>query len=558
MGKALAKNGKFFLKPPRDGSDFKQLFKLLVAAGAGRSVDANGFPEGPWTPELLTEAILHLDAKDADIELRTVQFWFQDNDRGISAKNIRWLARIFGCDDPLATSDWQAELSAAQDRLRAKRRTQLCAQREKDEKLSKSTKQQATKIPPQQKPAPRADPQNKKVRYKIGLAQASEAILHGKYAFGLPLLVFLGAVFLGLLSYTVNLHDVVYSSKDALAKQVGFLWAPNWTFNFLIAIPLYLLFLTELLSFWTTKGRQVLLGKDEDAAQLGWQRVIDNSSLVFWAVFLICLPVIGGYQWITTRLLPLMKRDPGTLPIDWGRIAIVSPDVSSVSETVIFTGLVWFYMGVCTYLYFIGLTIIYLITQDFLKLSQRPSTLHDPYRHAEVKKVLEVLQIQVFRCAVVGLFMCITMKLQSAYLLSRNENIVLWLLNDAFPTWGDPRTSTKGFNYSVPVFFTSFVAALVTAIVFANSYFTTRGTLELRRNASDGLARSDVKVGEKRNSLRVLPFVVGLLLVSFLVIGVMPGFSLVLFVAASVAVYGLCDPWFGQRKHLSYPSKIRH
>ncbi|MEF3088078.1 hypothetical protein VLL29_20810, partial [Bacillus altitudinis] len=33
-----------------------------------------------------------------------------------------WLARIFGCDDPEATSAWQAELSAAQARLTTRRR----------------------------------------------------------------------------------------------------------------------------------------------------------------------------------------------------------------------------------------------------------------------------------------------------------------------------------------------------------------------------------------------------------------------------------------------------
>ncbi|RWI31212.1 MAG: hypothetical protein EOQ93_32955, partial [Mesorhizobium sp.] len=52
----------------------------------------------------------------------TVQLWFQENEKGISTANIRWLARVFGCDDPVATREWQVELSAAQSRLTAKRR----------------------------------------------------------------------------------------------------------------------------------------------------------------------------------------------------------------------------------------------------------------------------------------------------------------------------------------------------------------------------------------------------------------------------------------------------
>ncbi|PWL16213.1 hypothetical protein DKP76_18690 [Falsochrobactrum shanghaiense] len=44
------------------------------------------------------------------------------NEKGISATSIRWLARIFGCNDPVATGEWQIELTAAQSRLSTKRR----------------------------------------------------------------------------------------------------------------------------------------------------------------------------------------------------------------------------------------------------------------------------------------------------------------------------------------------------------------------------------------------------------------------------------------------------
>ena len=80
------------------------------------------FPQGPWTPILLAEAISKIEANREGIDLRTVQLWFQDNDKGVSADNIRWLARILGCDDPEATSAWQAALSAAQARLTTRRR----------------------------------------------------------------------------------------------------------------------------------------------------------------------------------------------------------------------------------------------------------------------------------------------------------------------------------------------------------------------------------------------------------------------------------------------------
>jgi hypothetical protein len=95
----LIKNGKFFLPPPRGESDFKELFKQLAAAGAGRPIASDGFPAGPWTPELLAEAISQIASNRTGVDLRTVQLWFQENDKGISNANIRWLARIFGCDE---------------------------------------------------------------------------------------------------------------------------------------------------------------------------------------------------------------------------------------------------------------------------------------------------------------------------------------------------------------------------------------------------------------------------------------------------------------------------
>ena len=111
----------------------------MATAGVGRPVDKDGFPEGPWKPDLLAAAISQIDTNPAGIELRTVQLWFENNDKGISANNIRWLARVLGCNDPEAASAWQNELSAAQSRLvskrRAVRRTQSDLQDEPSDEL---------------------------------------------------------------------------------------------------------------------------------------------------------------------------------------------------------------------------------------------------------------------------------------------------------------------------------------------------------------------------------------------------------------------------------------
>lgn len=158
------------------------MFQQLATTGAGRPVDKDGFPSGPWTPDLLAEAITQIDANHAGIELRTVQLWFQDNNKGISSNNIRWLARVFGCGDPEATSAWQAELSAAQARLIAKRRQNRKITN--DQPPGRSL--EAAEGPAAAQPSPKS-------KRRMSLATRSEAIFSRDSPLDLPSTVFAGA-----------------------------------------------------------------------------------------------------------------------------------------------------------------------------------------------------------------------------------------------------------------------------------------------------------------------------------------------------------------------------
>lgn len=535
--KYLIKNGKYFLPPPRDGSNFKEVFNRLASAGAGRPVDEQGFSSGPWTPELLAEAISQIDANRNGIDLRTVQLWFQDNEKGISTNNIHWLARIFGCDDPAATNEWQMELSAAQSRLTSTRREARRGAGSRDVLKGLNVGGMATSDNETVSPAKLSrDYDATGSNRGFSLARKSEAIFGRGSTLDLPASVFAGAVVLGFFSYLTGMHSVPYERLDGTVQQVGFLWAPNWTLLFMVLLPLFLAFVAELLIFWKHEGRlELAVEGDRTESDDGWARSVESSSFTYWAVFLICLLVAGLFQWIGTRLNPLLKGNLGNYAMDWGAIAIVHPEIISVPETVGFTGFAYLYMSVCFYLFFVGLILLFTLTHDLWNIwGASKFRLHVDYQRAAREVGLKVM-CGIFRCTVLGILIPICMKLQSSYLTSSGENIIDWLVDDFVSVFDSRDALSDWSNYSMPVQYSSLVVVLATCIVFLY------GSLRIH-------AIWDHQAESARSQFHALWWkmtaVVALLVASYLLIGVFAGFSILLGIGVLLAIYGMFDPGF--------------
>ena len=197
----LRSKQKFFVAPQKRLDNFKVLFARLTAEGAGRPVDEQGLPDGPWTPETLADAISSIEANRNGIELRAVQVWFQDNDNGISNDNIRWLARIFGCDDPEATSFWQAELTAAKERLKRERR----------ERKNKTDAEDGLKADDTSEDAVSAQTNgNRKIR-GVNLALRSEAMFANPNLLSMPIVTWCRLWIFWFLSFILSFHSLTYS-----------------------------------------------------------------------------------------------------------------------------------------------------------------------------------------------------------------------------------------------------------------------------------------------------------------------------------------------------------
>ncbi|XNO40686.1 RcgA family putative transporter (plasmid) [Sinorhizobium meliloti] len=522
----MEKNGKIFVAPPKDGSDFKELFKQLAAAGAGRPLGSDGFPQGPWTPELLTEAISQIDSNRVGVDLRTVQLWFQENDKGISPSNIRWLARVFGCDDLEATNAWQMELSASQSRLTAKRRV---SKKEGSKHLLGVPDFALAEANSETTPVVYAAQGIEVTRRRQGfsLARKSEALFSHGSPLNLPASIFAGASALGFLSYILGIHSATYGRPDGVVKEVGFLWAPNWTFLFIVLLPLFFAIVIELLVFWKQDARLKLLTQvgrlESDNA---WTRNVEAYSYTYWAVFLICVLFAGLFQWIGVCLIPLLEGGDDYAP-SWGTIAIVQPDVISVPAEIGFTALAYLYMCLCFYLFFAGLILLHTIIHDLWKIEEAAATRPAEYRRESGEIGLRVMR-GIFRCTVLGVLVAICMKVQSAYLASTGEDIVAWMAHDMASALYEHHGAANTLTYRMPTHYSSLLVAISTLIVFLY------GSIRL------GVAK------RFRVPLWRMSAVVGLLFTSYLLIDVFDGFSILLSVCVLVATYGLFDPEFGR------------
>jgi hypothetical protein len=534
----LLNNGKFFLPPPNDGSDFKELFKRLAAAGAGRQLGSDGFPAGPWTPELLAEAISQIDSNRIGVDLRTVQLWFQENDKGISTANIRWLARIFGCDDPVSTGDWQMELSAAQARLTAKRREGRKAGSNMAMGLP-GLVQTATATDETVSAAELAQHVDAKgPGRRLDLAMRSEALFSRGSPLNLPAGVFAGATALGFLSYVTGVHSATYDRVDGVVKQVGFLWAPNWTFLFMVFLPLFFGFVIELLAFWKFEARLKLVAQsDQIESHNAWARTVGSASSTYWAVFLVCLVFAGIVQWVEVCLIPLMKGN-GDYAIDWGKIAIVRPDIISVPEAVLFTGFSYLYMAISFYVFFVGLILLYTIAYDFWKIKEKLKDQPEVNSQCDLNEVGLTIIRGTFRCTVLGILIAICMKIQSSYLTSTGENIAAWFVGDISSAIYGDKNMNSAIGYSMPTHYSSLLVVISTCIVFLF-----------------GALRLDIG-NQFRVTLWKMSTVVALLVAGYLLIGAFAGFSILLSIGVLFALYGLFDPGLGRWQTSELGSKL--
>jgi hypothetical protein len=516
----LINNGKYFLPPQNDNCNFKQLFKRLTSAGVGRPVDENGFPQGPWTADLLAEAITQVDSNGSGVDLRTVQLWFQDNDKGISTDNSRWLARVIGCDDPDATSQWQMALGVANSRLVAERKKKKADMLPAPPTLQ--TSQSIMPTTPLEKVSIVLDNSSE---LHFNLEKKTERLFDNQSSFSLPVIVFSAAAALGLVAFTLNIHSIVHTPANGQAQQVGFLWAPNWTIVFLVILPAYLFFLSELLKSWKIEWRtRLFTGRSPTLFLDSWESRVASDAYSYWAVLIITVMIASGYNWTATNLIPLLNGNTGGWPVDWGKIAIFRPDIISVPSAVVFTGLVFLYNAFCSYAFFAGLIFLNTMTHDYSNIVRRHRTSFKDELPQDIEGMSSSLINGIFRCTSLGMVITIMMKLQSSFLQSNSVDILEWIVVDVRASFsvGSALEVNKIGLRSAPGHFYSFFSMLAIIGTFVNA------SVRLRMSSFGSFSHI---------SWLAMNGTMFLLVASYLLIGSVTGFTILTFFTLLLTVY---------------------
>lgn len=533
-------NGNFFLPPPENDVDFKELLKWATDAGVGLPVDCHGNPIGMWTPQSLANAISAIEANRRGIDLRSVQHWFEDNGKGPGPENINWLARVFGCGDTDKTTEWRTAISASYRRLVLKRRSGRGAVAEGAVETSEhpdvgSVSEAGGRFGSQE--ATGTADRFKQGSRESNLSIQTEAVFGSQSSMALPLVVFTGACALALIAFTLNVHSVLLTFEGGHTKQVGFLWAPNWTIVFLAALPLFLALLIELLRCWKEEWRPELVALGEPSSpSASWERRLRAASYTFWATFLVTVIVASGYNWTATHLIPLLNGDTGSWPVDWGRIAIVRPELISVPSAIAFSGLVFLYNGFAAYFFFTGHILLHLMKHDYLDLAKRLENRLDNETGREFHRISLALMYGIYRCTALGVVITIMMKLQSSFLQSDSSNLVKWLVADFQSLFGTNNSNVlERVSFGIaPGLYYSFFCLLAIVGTFANASIKIRWML----------ARFDVAKSGNRflSPWAIMDGSMALLVVSYFLIGALPGFSIFLLFSLVVTGYLLTKP----------------
>ena len=507
-------NGKYYSAPPTSEHDFKSLLQDAIASGTGRKAPANGDPVLTWTTETLTTAINQAEPSGSAIDLRTVQRWLAPQGRnGVSVPNVRRLAIVFGCGDPIRTRAWQVALMRARERTRTDQRNSA------NDSSSDGPTYDLNAIPagvgPIQTPS---------------LTRSWESWFSGDDALKLSILIWSAYTVNGLANGILGLLSVSYSVTPSLFKEVGFFWAPTWTVLPALILPLFIMRVSMSLSHWRAYGRCRLSeesskGKCTAEDIILWNAKIERTAFPFWLILMLCVGGVFLAQWAGICLRLYANGDAGIYQIDRNLLALVHPEVIGKGASALVSMFGYLYSALYTFIFLTALMFLFVMAGDYESLARNNKDA--PIEHKTAVQEGSWIALSAFDAALLIGWAAISIKLQAAYLSSDASNIAVWLLRDfsAVLHLSDEVNGTLP-STSVSHFTTFLMIAVGDFALFVCATRVSRGQMVLVRSLEDGNIPERPRFGFV--PWKTFVIVQSFLACSLLSIGQVQGFSLAL------------------------------
>jgi hypothetical protein len=263
------------------------------------------------------------------------------------------------------------------------------------------------------------------------LAERIEQIATRRGPLDLGLQAIVAAFLLSLLSTFCGLGWLEYNGK-----QVGFLFAPNWTIVYLVLFPPYL----SLFSFLVSRCRNALIDFSDErvltdshgspvsraAILAAWNKALKDVSILMW-VFLAVVVIQTIGEWLELCFLPLIHHQIGDDAIDWSTLAIVQPEKANWWSTMFFTALAYTYMGVALFIYLAILIYAATFAVFLNRLSDHSGRFRLVFSSPILGQRFSEIVVIVYACAILGIGAGIAMRTQAEYLQSHYALITdLW------------------------------------------------------------------------------------------------------------------------------------
>ena len=289
------------------------------------------------------------------------------------------------------------------------------------------------------------------------------------------------AFILLMMGYGLGFGDIQFNGK-----QVGQLYAPNWTLVYVVLFPPFLGLSAILaqrfnLALAEIARRRIVvdpIGNEVPIPTLlgAWHASLQQVSFTLWGL-LIVIVIYESWEWSTTIFHPLRDHNVGNSPVDWTIVAATSAGTTTGTPTFLASVIFSFF----SYLYMASTLFIYLSTLVYqTAFSSFVNTLANPngafrlvLRDLSIGERLANVGTYVFWSCVLGLCAGFMMRLQAIYLQSDHKLVTDLFLADLFSVidYFRPTSHASTALSDVPSKWTGFLQIMFTLLaLFAVAY----------------------------------------------------------------------------------------